>query len=178
MTKRAKRVLIVDGDEPFRFRLSRILSQRNFEVKSAGTLQDATRTIYLFSPDYILMDIKLSDGNGLEYIGKIKNIDPKINVIIATSYASIATTVEAMKAGAFDYIPKPLDEDLLVRIMMDLKPSQNIEALTPMSPDRVRWEHIQRIFSECNRNVSLTARCLKMHRRTLQRILTKRAPQA
>lgn len=171
------RLLIVDDDLALRERLSRIMTKKGFEVAATDSLAQTRVQLRQHHFDYAILDLKLSDGYGLELVEDIKKSNPEIRLIILTGYGNIATAVAAIKHGAIDYLPKPADADEIERALRN--PSQNPPPPPedPMSPDRVKWEHIQRVFAECQNNVSETARRLKMHRRTLQRILAKHAPR-
>ncbi len=170
-------LLIVDDDGPFVRRLARALETRGFAVETAETVSDGHKKARSNPPKYAVVDMRLGDGNGLDVIETIRSARDDAHVIVLTGYGNIATAVNAVKLGAEDYLAKPADADeifaALVRTPGDrVEPPEN-----PMSADRVRWEHIQRVYEMCDRNVSETARRLNMHRRTLQRILAKRAPR-
>lgn len=172
-----KTLLLLDDDAPLRTRLGRALEQRGFDVELAESVAEAQRMLKARPPAFAVCDMRLGDGAGLEVVEALRNIRPDARIIMLTGYGNIATAVAAVKAGAIDYLPKPADADdvvnaLLARADAAPKPPEN-----PMSADRVRWEHIQRVYELCNNNVSETARRLNMHRRTLQRILSKRAPR-
>jgi two-component system, response regulator RegA len=170
-------LLIVDDDKPFLFRLAKAMEARGYQVRTAETLEAGKRAITDAAPAFAVVDMRLEDGNGLEVIRLLREIRPDCRALVLTGYGNIATAVTAVKLGAIDYLSKPADaEDILAALTASSeakpKPPEN-----PMSADRVRWEHIQRVYELCNRNVSETARRLHMHRRTLQRILAKRAPR-
>jgi two-component system response regulator RegA len=170
-------VLIVDDDAPFSQRLARAIESRGFTVKTAETVADALSHVGQSAPAFAVVDMRLNDGNGLEVVSALTRTRPDARAIVLTGYGNIASAVNAIKCGAADYLAKPADADeilaaLLARPDRDPPPPEH-----PMSPNRVRWEHIQRVFDLCGHNVSETARRLRMHRRTLQRILAKRAPQ-
>ena len=172
-----KSLLIVDDDDPLRSRLSRAMEKKGFEVKEAKTLEIALNTVKNSPPSFAVIDLRLEDGNGLEVVKELSKSKKDSRIVMLTGYGNLPTAVEAVKAGAIDYIAKPVDADdveaaLLASPESKAKPPEN-----PMSADRVKWEHIHRVFELCNRNVSETARRLKMHRRTLQRILSKRSPR-
>ena len=172
-----KSLLIVDDDSPFRDRLSRAMEKRGFQVTQAENVKQGISKAINSPPAFAVIDLRLNDGNGLEVVKEIQKIKKNSRIILLTGYGNIPTAVAAVKAGAIDYIPKPADADdvenaLLASPETKAKPPEN-----PMSADRVKWEHIHRVFELCNRNVSETARRLKMHRRTLQRILSKRSPR-
>ena len=172
-----KRLLIVDDDAPFRDRLSKSMEKKGFEVEIFYDLKSSITRINQKKFDYAIVDMRLGDGSGLELVKMIKLLNPKTRSLLLTGYGNIATAVAAIKSGAIDYLPKPAE---IERIYESLISSKNILPLPPENPmtaDRVRWEHIQRVFIQCNRNVSETARRLRMHRRTLQRILNKHAPK-
>ncbi len=170
-------VLIVDDDHVFAERLGRAMALRGFVPSLAFGVAEALAKIAQDAPRYAVIDLKLGDGSGLEAMRALKQRRPEARAIILTGYGAIASAVAAIKLGAFDYLPKPANADEIVAALIN----QKIETLDapedPMSADRVRWEHIQRVYELCERNVSETARRLKMHRRTLQRIFAKRAPK-
>lgn len=170
-------ILIVDDDKAFSTRLGRAMEMRGFDVRIVQSVRDAKAAIRTAPPAFAVIDLRLDDGSGLEAIALLKEMRPDSRAIILTGYGNIATAVNAVKLGAADYLAKPADADdilaaLLARDDQKVAPPEN-----PMSADRVRWEHIQRVYELCGRNVSETARRLNMHRRTLQRILAKRAPK-
>ena len=170
-------LLIVDDDKPFLSRLSRAMEQRGYQVRSADSVKDGLTAIAERAPALAVIDLRLADGSGLDVISELKAKRPDARGIILTGYGNIATAVTAVKLGAFDYLAKPADADDIHAALMALKDEMPDLPENPMSADRVRWEHIQRIYELCDRNVSETARRLNMHRRTLQRILAKRAPR-
>jgi two-component system, response regulator RegA len=170
-------VLIVEDDRSFLQRLAKALESRGFSVSIAESVADGLLKVEQAPPAYAVVDMRLEDGNGLDVISALKRRRPDARGIILTGYGNIATAVNAVKMGAVDYLAKPVDADDVVAALLaqdnkKIEPPEN-----PMSADRVRWEHIQRIYELCGRNVSETARRLNMHRRTLQRILAKRAPR-
>ncbi len=170
-------LLIVDDDRPFLQRLARAMETRGFSVETAESVSEGMAKIKIGAPDFAVVDMRLNDGNGLDVIEGIRNVKPNCKAIILTGYGNIATAVTAVKMGAIDYLAKPADADDVYTALMR-KPSDKADPPeNPMSADRVRWEHIQRVYELCDRNVSETARRLNMHRRTLQRILAKRAPR-
>ncbi len=172
-----KTLLIVDDDKPFLTRLSRAMEQRGFEVTTADSVADGLAVIMLAPPAFAVIDLRLADGSGLDVISRLKERRPDARGVILTGYGNIATAVTAVKLGAFDYLAKPADADEIYNALMAARHDKAELPSNPMSADRVRWEHIQRIYELCGRNVSETARRLNMHRRTLQRILAKRAPR-
>jgi two-component system response regulator RegA len=170
-------VLIVEDDRSFLQRLAKALESRGFAVTTAESVADGLLQVERTAPGFAVVDMRLGDGNGLDVISALKLRRPDARGIILTGYGNIATAVNAVKLGAVDYLAKPADADDVVAALLAhenrrIEPPEN-----PMSADRVRWEHIQRIYELCERNVSETARRLNMHRRTLQRILAKRAPR-
>ena len=170
-------LLLLDDDAPLRTRLGRALESRGFEMTLVGSVTEAIEAVKAHPPAFAVLDMRLEDGNGLRVVEAINDVRADARVIMLTGYGNIATAVAAVKAGAVDYLSKPADADDVVRALLALpgqtaKPPEN-----PMSADRVRWEHIQRVFELCGHNVSETARRLNMHRRTLQRILGKHAPK-
>ena len=172
-----KSLLIVDDDNPFRDRLARAMEKKGFIVTQAEGVKIGIEKVKLIKPAFAVIDLRLTDGNGLEVVKEIQNSNINSRIIMLTGYGNISTAVAAIKQGAIDYLAKPADADdvekaLLANPQEKAQPPEN-----PMSADRVKWEHIHRVFELCNRNVSETARRLKMHRRTLQRILSKRSPK-
>ena len=170
-------LLIVDDDKPFLTRLMRAMEARGFEVEAAGSVAEGLGIVEVRAPAFAVIDMRLGDGNGLDVMSELKARRPDARGIILTGYGNIVTAVTAVKLGASDYIAKPVGA---VEIYSALVATRHGKAEIPenlMSADRVRWEHIQRFYELCGRNVSETARRLNMHRRTLQRILAKRAPR-
>ena len=172
-----KSLLIVDDDTPLRDRLARAMEKKGFKVIQADSVKQGINKAKNVAPAFAVVDLRLGDGNGLEVIKEIRRVKSDSRVVMLTGYGNIPTAVAAVKAGAIDYIPKPADADDVESALLALPESKAIPPENPMSADRVKWEHIHRIFELCNRNVSETARRLKMHRRTLQRILSKRSPK-
>ena len=170
-------VLVVEDDRSFLQRLGKALEQRGFEVTTAETVADGLSQVEQAAPAFAVVDMRLGDGTGLDVISALKRRRPEARGIILTGYGNIATAVTAVKLGAVDYLAKPCDADDVVAALLALEGRKAEPPEHPMSADRVRWEHIQRIYELCGRNVSETARRLNMHRRTLQRILAKRAPR-
>ena len=170
-------VLIVDDDRSFLQRLARAMEARGFEVATAETVADGLARVETSAPAYAVVDMRLGDGTGLDVISALKNHRPGARAIVLTGYGNIATAVTAVKLGAVDYLAKPADADDVVAALLANADHKPTPPENPMSADRVRWEHIQRVYEFCGRNVSETARRLSMHRRTLQRILAKRAPR-
>ena len=170
-------LLIVEDDKSFLQRLARAMESRGFTVTTAESVADGLTQLETISPAFAVVDMRLEDGNGLEVISALKRRRPDARAIILTGYGNIATAVNAVKLGAVDYLSKPVDADDVVAALLALEGRRAEPPENPMSADRVRWEHIQRIYELCGRNVSETARRLNMHRRTLQRILAKRAPK-
>ena len=172
-----KSLLVVDDDLPFRERLSRSMQKKGFEVDSADSFASAVEIIENQNYDYAIVDMRLTDGSGLELIKKMQIKSPGTKSLLLTGYGNIATAVAAIKSGAIDYLPKPAEVDQIYDALTNSKEILPPPPENPMTADRIRWEHIQRVFVQCNRNVSETARRLRMHRRTLQRILNKHAPR-
>jgi len=172
-----KTLLILDDDAPLRTRLRRAMENRGFAVMDAGTVSEGIDLVRKAAPAYAILDMKLDDGTGLNLVPELRKKRADCRIIMLTGFGNIATAVAAVKAGALDYLPKPADPDQITAALLqtggDLPPPPQ----DPMSADRVRWEHIQRVYEQCGRNVSETARRLRMHRRTLQRILSKHAPR-
>ena len=170
-------LLVVDDDEAFLKRLGRAMEKRGFEVEMAGSVSDGTRAARAHPPAYAVIDLRLQDGNGLDVVEAIRERRPDSRIVVLTGYGAIATAVAAVKIGATDYLSKPADAHEVMQALLADEGSLPPPPENPMSADRVRWEHIQRVYELCDRNVSETARRLNMHRRTLQRILAKRSPK-
>jgi len=172
-----KSLLIVEDDKAFLERLARAMETRGFEVTTCDNVSEGLTQIGKAPPAFAVVDLRLGDGNGLDVVSALKAQRPDARTIVLTGYGNIATAVTAVKMGAVDYLSKPADADDVIAALMASGAEKSQLPSNPMSADRVRWEHIQRIYEMCNRNVSETARRLNMHRRTLQRILAKRAPR-
>ena len=172
-----KSLLIVDDDKPFCDRLARAMASRGFTARTANGVAEALAQIEASPPAFAVIDLRLGDGSGLDVMRALKARRADSRGVILTGYGAIATAVTAVKLGAFDYLAKPANADDVVTALMAGRLDSPAEHDPPMSADRVRWEHIQRVYETCERNVSETARQLNMHRRTLQRILSKRAPK-
>ena len=172
-----KSLLIVDDDNPFRERLSRAMEKKGFIVTQAEGVKKGIESVKLKKPAFAVIDLRLADGNGLEVVRAIQNLSTNSRIIMLTGYGNISTAVAAIKQGAIDYLAKPADADDVEKALLADPNKKAQPPENPMSADRVKWEHIHRVFELCNRNVSETARRLKMHRRTLQRILSKRSPR-
>ena len=172
-----KSLLIVDDDNPFRDRLARSMEKKGFKVTQAESVKSGIQKAGEIKPAFAVIDLRLGDGNGLEVVKEIQQSKKESRIIMLTGYGNIPTAVAAIKAGAIDYLAKPANaEDIETALLAD--PSKKAyPPKDPMSADRIKWEHIHRVFELCNRNVSETARRLKMHRRTLQRILSKKSPR-
>ena len=172
-----KSLLLVDDDNPFRERLARAMEKKGFIVTQAEGVKKGIDSVKLKKPAFAVVDLRLGDGNGLEVVKEIQNSNTKSRIIMLTGYGNIPTAVAAVKEGAIDYLSKPADADDVEKALLADPNAKAQPPENPMSADRVKWEHIHRVFELCNRNVSETARRLKMHRRTLQRILSKRSPR-
>ena len=172
-----KSLLIVDDDSPLRDRLARAMEKKGFQVTQAESVRKGISQAKSAPPAFAVIDLRLGDGSGLEVVKEIRKVKKDSRVVMLTGYGNIPTAVAAIKAGAIDYIPNPADADDVESALLASPESQATPPENPMSADRVKWEHIHRVFELCNRNVSETARRLKMHRRTLQRILSKRSPK-
>jgi two-component system, response regulator RegA len=170
-------LLLVDDDAPLCQRLARAMERRGFIVITADSIATGIAAVTGQPPAFAVVDLRLGDGNGLEVVKALRKARPGARIVMLTGYGNIATAVAAVKAGAIDYLPKPADADAVERALLASDVTLPPPPEDPMSADRVRWEHIQRVFEQCDRNVSETARRLKMHRRTLQRILGKHAPR-
>lgn len=170
-------LLVLDDDAPFRNRLERAMTQRGFEVTALGSVVEALELARSAPPAFAVVDLRLEDGDGLDVVRALHRHRADCRAVMLTGYGNIATAVAAVKSGAVDYLSKPADADDVVKALLAPPGTKPEPPENPMSADRVRWEHIQRVFELCDHNVSETARRLNMHRRTLQRILAKRAPR-
>ena len=170
-------LLIVDDDEAFLRRLGKAMEKRGFTVQLASSVEEGKAAALTKPPAYAVVDLRLSDGNGLDVVETLRERRPDSRVVILTGYGAIATAVAAVKIGATDYLAKPADASEVMQALLSPEDKMPPPPENPMSADRVRWEHIQRVYELCDRNVSETARRLSMHRRTLQRILAKRSPR-
>ncbi len=170
-------LLIVDDDRPFRERLAKAMTRRGFTVRTEESIADGINAVCEASPAYAILDLRLLDGSGLDIVPVLRDARPDARIVMLTGYGNIASAVAAVKAGAVDYLAKPADADQIEAALMAQGKALPPPPENPMSADRVRWEHIQRVYEQCDRNVSETARRLNMYRRTLQRILAKRAPR-
>lgn len=170
-------LLIVEDDKPFLERLSRAMEARGFTVTSCDTVAEGLAHIEQAPPAFAVVDLRVGDSNGLDVVAALQSKRADARAIVLTGYGNIATAVTAVKLGAVDYLSKPADADEVAAALLAVSGAKSELPQNPMSADRVRWEHIQRVYEMCDRNVSETARRLNMHRRTLQRILAKRAPR-
>ncbi len=170
-------LLLLDDDAPFLNRLARAMEARGFEVTAVDSVEAALAAVRTAAPAFAVVDMRLEDGSGLELVETLRETRGDCRIVMLTGYGNIATAVAAVKAGAIDYLAKPADADAVVDALLAKTDGKPPPPENPMSADRVRWEHIQRVYELCGRNVSETARRLNMHRRTLQRILAKRSPR-
>ncbi|MBX3617276.1 response regulator transcription factor [Nitrosomonas sp.] len=168
-------LLIVDDDTVFCEVLTKAMKKRGFDVTCAHTIDDALNLAGQSTPEYAIVDLKLSSESGLVLVEKLRALDPGTRIVMLTGYASIATAVEAIKLGATHYLAKPVDADQIMAAFERITGESSIPiSANPLSVGRLEWEYIQRILTENDNNISVTARILNMHRRTLQRKLAKR----
>ena len=175
----AQSLLLVDDDAVFRERLARAFADRGFEVRTAGTVDEAVLLARAESPELAVVDLRMPGRSGLDAVRELVAIDPSTRVVVLTGYGSIATAVEAVRLGATHYLQKPADADAILRAFArgeGADPALDPEALEPPTLARVEWEHIHRVLAECDQNISEAARRLGLHRRSLQRKLQKWAP--
>ncbi len=170
-------LLLVDDDEPFLRRLAKAMEKRGFQIETAGSVAEGKAAATARPPAFAVVDLRLEDGNGLDVVEALRAKRPDSRIVVLTGYGAIATAVAAVKIGATDYLSKPADATDITNALLSTSGDMPPPPENPMSADRVRWEHIQRVYELCDRNVSETARRLSMHRRTLQRILAKRSPR-
>jgi two-component system response regulator RegA len=170
-------LLLLDDDEQFVKRLAKAMEKRGFLPETAQSVAEGKTIVSARPPAYAVVDLRLGDGNGLEVVELLRASRPDCRIVVLTGYGAIATAVAAVKIGAVDYLSKPADANDITNALLTTGNQHPEPPENPMSADRVRWEHIQRVYELCDRNVSETARRLSMHRRTLQRILAKRGPK-
>lgn len=173
----ARSLLIVEDDKSLLERLSTAMASRGFTVSTAASVPDGLSLIFDNAPAFAVVDMRVGDGNGLDVITALKARRSDARAVVLTGYGNIATAVDATKIGAIDYLAKPADADEVTAALLARDGRMPEPPRHPMTPARVRWEHIRKVFDECGGNVSETARRLNMHRRTLQRILLKQAPE-
>jgi len=167
-------LLLVDDDAVFTGVLARALTKRGFAVRVANDVTEALALLDQALPQYALIDLKMPGESGLHLVKKLHEVDPAIKTIVLTGYASIATAIEAIKLGAQHYLAKPSDADeILAAFGREQGDTATTLPETPLSVERLEWEHIQKVLQENGGNISATARDLNMHRRTLQRKLLK-----
>jgi two-component system response regulator RegA len=171
-------LLIVEDDEPLRARLARAFQARGFDVRQAGDIPNAEAVAAAEPPEFVVLDLRMPNGNGLDLIPRLLAADPATRIVVLTGYGSVATAIEAVRRGAVHYLTKPADADEIVAAFSrDAAGLATTQApLQPMSLDRVEWEHINRVLVDCQHNISEAARVLGIHRRSLQRKLTKYPP--
>lgn len=170
-------LLLVDDDEPFVKRLAKAMEKRGFVPETVESVAAGKAVAMSRPPAYAVVDLRLEDGNGLDVVEALRERRRDCRIVVLTGYGAIATAVAAVKIGAIDYLSKPADANDITNALLSRGEALPPPPENPMSADRVRWEHIQRVYELCERNVSETARRLNMHRRTLQRILAKRSPR-
>lgn len=174
-TEEQPHLLLVDDDETFTRVLARAMSRRGLRVSVANSAEEGLQLAERDIPDYAVLDLKMDGDSGLVLLPKLLELDAEMRVVILTGYSSIATAVEAIKRGACNYLCKPADaDDVLAALLSEHADLDSLVPENPMSVDRLQWEHIQRVLTEHDGNISATARALGMHRRTLQRKLQKR----
>ncbi len=168
-------LLLVDDDETFTRVLARAMTRRGLRVSVANSAEAGLALAEQDLPDYAVLDLKMDGDSGLVLLPRLLELDSEMRVVILTGYSSIATAVEAIKRGACNYLCKPADaDDVLAALLSEHVDVDTLVPENPMSVDRLQWEHIQRVLTEHDGNISATARALGMHRRTLQRKLQKR----
>lgn len=172
-------VLIADDDENFRERLARAFEARHWESWRAATIHDALALAREHAPDLAIVDLRMAGENGLDLIAKLRVGDATLFILMLTGYGSIATALEAVRRGANHYLTKPVDVDQILSVYESILaqiPFTSIESPTPTLA-RVEWEHIQRVLTDCDNNISMAAKRLGLHRRSLQRKLAKYPPR-
>ena len=169
----ARSVLVVDDDDVFRTRLGKAFQDRGFEVRTAHSAAEAVRLAQLDSPEFAVVDLRMPGASGLDVVRELHTIDPASVIVMLTGYGSIATAVEAVRAGALHYLSKPVDIDQILAAFEGKTATTQAGTAEVPSLARVEWEHIQRVLSDCEGNISQAARLLGLHRRSLQRKLAK-----
>jgi len=169
----ARSVLVVDDDDVFRTRLGKAFQDRGFDVRTAHNAAEAVRLAQQDSPEFAVVDLRMPGASGLDVVRELHAIDPASVIVMLTGYGSIATAVEAVRAGALHYLTKPVDVDQILAAFEGKTQAASANALGVPSLARVEWEHIQRVLSDCDGNISQAARLLGLHRRSLQRKLSK-----
>ncbi|MFT7105743.1 MAG: two-component system response regulator RegA [Yoonia sp.] len=173
LEKNTKTLLLVEDDDVFRSRLGSAMQKRGFDVTPASSVAEGLRAVRANAPEYAVIDLRLKDGSGLDVVEALEQQRPDARAIILTGYGNIPTAVAAARLGAIDYIAKPATADEIVDTLMAPKGTRPPAPDAPISPDNARFDHIEQVFHEAGENVSETARLLQMHRRTLQRILSR-----
>lgn len=170
--------LILDDDPVFSATLARSLTRRGFDTTVTHTGERALEAAAITAFDFVTIDLHLEKDSGLQWIVSLRTALPNASMLVLTGYASIATTVQAIKLGADDYLAKPANVDSILSALQASKSAEPLAGATappvPLSVDRLEWEHIQRVLAENEGNISSTARALNMYRRTLQRKLAKK----
>jgi two-component system response regulator RegA len=175
--KTPERFLVVDDDAAFRTRLVKALGARGYKAQGAGSVDEALDVARDLHPDAAVVDLKMPGGkSGLDLVPDLVARHPGVQVVVLTGYGSIATAVEAVRKGAINYLSKPADADQILAAFETETENNNDSTEGTPSLARVEWEHIQRILSDCDGNISLAARKLGIHRRSLQRKLGKLPP--
>ena len=175
MGNKKGKLLIIDDDEMYCSVLQSAFERRNYEVATACNAQQATELIESFEPDLAIVDLRLEESSGLHLIKQLRAHNKKTKIVMLTGYASIATAVKAIKLGATQYLTKPANADEILTAFSNPLADATISPVEkPLSVKRVEWEHMQKVLLECGGNISEAARRLNMHRRTLQRKLSKR----
>lgn len=168
-------ILILDDDEVFANTLSRSFERKGYTSFVAHSIHEASALVLTHTPDFAVVDLKISQESGLHFLALLSDISPSTKALVLTGYSSISTTVEAMKLGSINYLCKPVNTDEILQAFMDEKACPELALPDkPPSVNRLEWEHIQRVLVQNKGNISMTARTLGMHRRTLQRKLQKR----
>jgi two-component system, response regulator RegA len=171
----APTLLVVDDDEAFRMALGNALERRGFAVSFAEGLGPALEAARSKIFEYALVDVRMPGGSGIELVRALRAIDDGTRVVVLTGYGTIANAVEAMRAGAFDYLTKPVNAAVCARALLGVSTPEGTGDDVP-SLDRVEWEYLNRVLADCGGNVSEAARRLRMHRRSLQRKMGKQPP--
>ena len=169
-------LLLVEDERSVRSRLEQALTTAGYAVTVVDNLAAAEKVMAEQRFACAVIDMRLSDGHGLDLVRQLHDQRPPTRVVVITGYDSVAGSIVALRSGAVDYLPKPVEPEALIQALRGKAAESEVPAV-PVSADRIKWEHIHRLYEQCDRNVSETARRLGMHRRTLQRILVKRAPR-
>ena len=170
------RIMVVDDDATFRNRLVAAMKARQFDACGAANPEAAVALARQFNPHRVVLDLRMPGGSGLDLVPRLMDLNPDLEIVMLTGYGSIATAIDAVRRGAIDYLTKPADADQILASFDRLGERSQPAPDSAPSLARVEWEHIQRVLADCHGNISQCARVLGIHRRSLQRKLSKYPP--